>query len=146
MQRALDRGEFPNAYRADGPAGEGTGPWMIPKDDLIAEGFVPGGGRTEIEPEPEHTTEIREHSRGPRSDGPTPDEVADLADKLAKAETEAADYRRRAEVAEAIAEERGAALEDTRLALRALIEGTGGRAPSEMPPVASVTTPEGAQT
>jgi hypothetical protein len=92
LQRALDKDKFPNAFRADGPA---EGAWMIPKDDLIAQGFIPGAGRTETDIEETTTTQ--------------PSDVADL--------------RRRAEVAEARSEERGKALDDMRTALRMLEAG-----------------------
>ncbi len=109
VRRRLDADEFPNARRLDGPAGTETGPWVIPTEDLIAAGFElhqPAGP----DPTPPPTTAEPER----------PD-----VGRLDELEKENADLRRRAEVAEAIAEERGLALDDARLALRALTAHTG---------------------
>lgn len=123
IQRRLDKGKFPNAYRADGPKGEGSGPWKIPLADLLAEGFVPGGGRTFVTEQPntpiDPTGAVGET---PHMDV-TPGEVEQLQSKLDEAERERSDLLRRAEVAEAIAEERGKALEDVRTAMRMLEAG-----------------------
>lgn len=143
LARTLDQDKFPGAYRADGPAGEGSGPWMIPKADLLAEGFIPGGGRAEAEPDEVSKLETAE-------DGAT-DRWRELrlAASISDLETlraEVAELRRRAEVAEAVAEERGKALEDTRLALRALTAGTPEKTPSDSPPAASPASSGGSRT
>lgn len=123
IQRRLDKGKFPNAYRADGPKGEGSGPWKIPLADLLAEGFVPGGGRTFVTEQPntpiDPTGAVGET---PHMDV-TPGEVEQLQAKLDEADRERSELLRRAEVAEAIAEERGNALEDMRTTLRMLEAG-----------------------
>lgn len=71
-----------------------AGAWRIPVADLIAAGF---------------------HLRAPEP--AVAEELTELRARLAEAEA-------RARVAEAVAEERRQALEDTRLALRALTAGT----------------------
>ena len=81
IQRALDAGKFPDAYRDDGHAGPGSGPWRIPKSNLIAEGFIPGGDRA---------------LDSDRS-APTPTAAAELDAMRA----ELAECRHRAEMAEA---------------------------------------------
>ena len=53
----------------------------------------------------------------------TPDEVGQLQSKLDEADRERSELLRRAEVAEAIAEERGKALDDMRVTLRMLETG-----------------------
>ena len=94
------------------------GAWRIPVADLIGAGFslrVP-------EPVAEAQAE----------------ELADLRARLAEAES-------RAKVAEAVAEERLHALEDARLALRALTSGTAPLAapePATVPVVAEPAPPE----
>ena len=131
LQRALDKDKFPNAYRADGPAGEGKGPWMIPRRDLLAEGFTPGAGRTFVDESDATAVATQPHTPiGPQgSNGETSlmDEISgeleELRSKLAKAEDERADLLRRAEVAEAIAEERGKNLDDVRTAMKMLEAG-----------------------
>jgi len=40
LRRRLDSDEFPNARRIDGPAGTGTGPWVVPIADLLSAGFT----------------------------------------------------------------------------------------------------------
>ena len=121
LQRRLDKGKFPNAYRADGPKGEGTGPWMIPLADLLAEGFHPGGGRTFVTDNDASQSSQQSKTATPTESAPT--ELEELQSKLDKAEREHAEILRRAEVAEAIAEERGKALDDMRTTLRMLEAG-----------------------
>ena len=135
LQRALDKDKFPNAYRDDGPAGEGSGPWMIPKADLIAEGFIPGGGRTFVATD---ATPIGTQQEPHTPIGPTADETVgetspmdltphveleQLQAKLDESERERSELLRRAEVAEAIAEERGRSLDDVRTAMKMLEAG-----------------------
>ena len=74
------------------------GVWRVPVDDLLA------AGATLHAPSP-------------------PDPIPVAPDELERLRTEVAEYRRRAEVAEAVAAERAAALDDARLALRALTAG-----------------------
>ena len=139
IQRRLDKGKFPNAYRSD----EGSGPWMIPKADLIAEGFIPGGGRTFVAPD---ATPIGAQQQAHTPIGPTVgetssmdvtphSEVEQLQAKLDEVGRERAELLRRAEVAEAIAEERGNALEDVRTAMR-MLEAGQSRSPTVLQNVA----------
>ena len=64
------------------------------------------------------------------AEGPAPTE----SDELAKLRADNAELRRRAEVAEAVADERGRALDDARLALRALTAGPDPVSAAETPP------------
>ena len=128
LRRARERGEFPNAYKAD----ESTkAPWMIPVTDLIAAGFTPGAGRT-FSDAPDATPVGTQPNTpiGPQgSNGETSlmdetsVELEELRSKLAKAESERAELLRRAEVAEAVAEERGKNLDDVRTAMKMLEAG-----------------------
>jgi len=106
IRRALDAGRFPQAKRADGPGGPGSGGWLIPVTDLLAAGFRLG------RPAPPESAE----PVSPNSQIQAPD----TPDELARLRAEIAGLRRRAELAEALAAERGRHLEDLRLALRAL--------------------------
>jgi len=110
VRRRLDADKFPNARRLDGPAGTESGPWVIPVGDLIAAGLQPG------KPSPPDA-----------QSEPAPETVADLpasqTDELRRLETENADLLRRAEVAEAIAEERERTIEAQAQALRMLEAG-----------------------
>jgi hypothetical protein len=101
LKRLLDKGEFPNARRTVGPRGPDTGPWEIPYRDLTAAGLKVNQGA------------------GP--DVPTTT-VVDL-DVVARLRDENAELRRRAEVAEARADERERVIEVQAVALRALTAG-----------------------
>ena len=90
IRRWKDAGKLPDAVMVDGV-------WRVPVEDLLAAGAQLHAPTPPDEPDPT----------------PPPDELERLR-------TEVAEYRRRAEVAEAVAAERGAALDDARLALRAL--------------------------
>ena len=90
---------FPNSYRS---ASRAQSPWLIPVTDLIAAGLTPGKPAPPEEPP------------GPAEPSPT---------ELDALKAENVELRKRAEIAEAVAEEREKALEDTRLALRALSAG-----------------------
>lgn len=94
LRRRLQRGDFPGAYQDP----EQRGAWLIPVADLLAAGLS-------LVPE---VVEDRPAALG---------EVEQLR-------AEVVSWRERALVAEAVAEERGAALEAERLALRALGEAT----------------------
>ena len=149
LRRARERGEFPNAYKADDSA---KAPWMIPVTDLIAAGFTPGAGRTFSDATAEGTqpnTPIGpQGSHGETSlMDETSVELEELRSKLAKAESERAELLRRAEVAEAVAEERGRNLDDVRTAMRMLEAGqtsepvldlTDDMNPTELPDVGNV--------
>lgn len=105
IRRRLDSGAFPGAVRDQehGPhRGAGGAVWRIPIEDLLAAGLVLHAPTAAEEPTP-----------------PAPVVVSDA--ELLRQELEV--WRRRAEVAEAVAEERGHALDDARLALRALTAG-----------------------
>lgn len=150
LQRALDKDKFPNAYRADGPAGEGKGPWMIPRSDLLAEGFKPGAGRTFVDESDATAVGTQPHTPigPPQAPGETSlmDEtsgaIEELQSKLDESERERSELLRRAEVAEAIAEERGRNLDDVRKAMKMLEAGQSSTvldlsedAPTEAPAV-----------
>ena len=96
IRRRRDKGDFPNSYRS---ASRAQSPWLIPVTDLIAAGLTPGKPAPPEEPP------------GPAEPSPT---------ELDALKAENAELRKRAEIAEAVAEEREKALEDTRLALRAI--------------------------
>ena len=51
ITRKLDADMFPNAHRTDGKKGPGSGPWVIPTDDLIAAGLQLHALTTSDEPE-----------------------------------------------------------------------------------------------
>ena len=97
IARRLEAGRLPNAYK------DSAGEWRVPVADLEASGlrlYAPSG------PDPEPVTSL-------------PDE----AEALAEVKAELDEWRRRAEVAEALAAERERALERADLALRALTAG-----------------------
>src|SRR5690625_5674373 len=102
------------AGKLEGVQPDGTGGYRIPLTSLSDAGLM---DRTTPPPGVTATTTT------PAAD-PHGDTVADLRDRLAAAE-------RRAEVAEARAEERGKALDDARLAFRALSAGSDQQAPAE---------------
>ena len=106
VRRKLDAGLLPGAIRSDGPAGAGTGPWSIPAVELIAAGIDLGGAQ-------------RAAVVTPANDSPA----------ITAVDLEA--LKRRLAVAEAIAEERRLALDDARLALRALASGNVSPAPPD---------------
>ncbi len=113
LRRRLDSDEFPNASRLDGPAGTGTGPWVIPIADLLGAGFTlhsPDDDRAEDKPD-DHGVELRIH---------------DLEHELAL-------ERERRRAAEAIAAERAAALDDLRTALALAQRMLGTSAPTPTP-------------
>lgn len=95
--RMLDADELPGATRDD------AGTWSIPADALLAAGLTLHAP-SPPDPEPSTSTPV---------DAPAPTE----ADDVAKLRAELADWQRRAEVAEAVAAERAAALADVRQAL-----------------------------
>ncbi len=113
IRRKLDAGAFPGAVQDTEP-GRGGSVWRIPVTELLAAGFVLHAPTPPEEPVP-----------------PAP------ADTDLRAENE--QLRRRAEVAEAIAEERGRALDDARLALRALTAGPTPTEPTPAPPPSPIT-------
>ncbi len=101
IRRRLDSGDFPHARREPGREGPGTGPWLIPVDDLLGAGLVLGKlGSGEV------VDEGNERSAA--------------EDVLRRA---LADALRRAEVAEARAAERERVIEAQELALRTLMAG-----------------------
>lgn len=120
IRRRLDAGDFPGAYRDAPGTSRGPTAWRIPVTDLLAAGFT-----LHAPTPPEDTPQGQP--------GPDPSGTPRDLDRL---RTEVAELRRRAEVAEAIAEERGRALDDARLALRALTAG-----PPVTPEPATVATP-----
>lgn len=111
LRRWLDAGRFPNAERNE------AGVWVVPVEELLAAGVRLHASK----PEPAPTSQPR------LTPTPEPSELDRLRDELAA-------WRLRAEVAEAVAAERGDALADARLALRALTAG-------DIPEPASSSTP-----
>jgi hypothetical protein len=101
IRRRLDSGDFPHAHREPGRQGPGTGPWLIPVDDLL------GAGLIVREPGPSDAVEEN-------AEQSAAEEVLRLA---------LADALRRAEVAEARAAERERVIEAQELALRTLMAG-----------------------
>jgi len=103
LRRRLADGAFPNAVKDDGPSGA----WRLPVTDLEAAGLPVTVPRPTPDPVP-----AQDDTR-----------LAEAEERARAAEDRARSAEERARVAEAIAEERGKALEDTRLALRALTAG-----------------------
>jgi len=106
LRRRLAEGAFPNAVKDDGPSGA----WRVPVTDLEAAGLTVTAARATPDPVPD----------------PVPDLAAQMAaaeERVRAAEDRARNAEERARLAEAVAEERGRALDDTRLALRALTAG-----------------------
>lgn len=99
VSRWLDRHELEGARQDD------EGVWLIPRAAIL--GKLPTGAPGEPPP------------AGPLPAIGSPKN----ADELERLRAEVSELRRRAEVAEAVARERGDALEDARLALRALAAG-----------------------
>lgn len=116
LRRWLQTGKVPGAIRTD------DGGWAIPVEGLLAAGahlHAPGG------PDPGVTTSVsRDHEPGPAG---TLDALRAEVDELRMEVTLA---RLRREKAEAIAEERGRALDDARRMLRML---EAGPAPAHEP-------------
>lgn len=125
LRRRLTDGAFPNATKDDGPSGA----WRIPVTDLEAAGIPVTAARPTPDPVPDHDARLAEDHDARLAEA---DERARLAEERARvAEV-------RARIAEVIAEERGKALEDTRLALRAL---TAGVPPVPDPAATTTQTP-----
>lgn len=103
IRRRLSAGEFPNATQ---DTSDRLMPWRIPVDDLLA------AGMTLYAPTPAD------------EDEPAPQVQHEQRDELDVLRAEVAEWRRRAEVAEAIADERAARIEDLGVALRALAAGS----------------------
>lgn len=115
--------------------------WQVPMTALIAAGLITGEGpRTTVQTAPSAPQPTL-----PAEATGQPQELAELTARLHELEHQAAEWRRRAEIAEARAEERGRALdalhtaqETERLALRMLT--TGPTTPETARP-ASVSPP-----
>lgn len=85
LKRALAAERFPNAYRTAGPAGAGTGPWLIPVVDLLAAGYHPNAPDS---PDPGSEEQVSEEADLP----PVPltwEEYARLRERLARGEEQA---------------------------------------------------------
>lgn len=105
LRRRLSDGAFPNATKDPGPSGA----WRVPVTDLEAAGLTVTAATATPDPVP-----------------PVPDlaaRIAEADERVRAAEDRARNAEERARIAEAVAEERGRALDDTRLALRALTAG-----------------------
>lgn len=113
--RMLADGELPGAHKTDGA-------WTIPLESLLAAGLTVNAPSP---PDP---------APAPPDAAPLPPPAARVdAAELDRVRSEAIEWRRRAEVAEAIAAERAAALEDVRAAL--------AMAQRMLPPVATMALP-----
>jgi hypothetical protein len=109
LRQRIEGGGFPGAFRQPTTRGTGTGPWLIPIADLVASGM-----------NVDDSTAVR---RVPRANG---------EDEIERLRAELAHERELRLIAEAVAEERSAALEDARLALRAIAEaGAASASPGE---------------
>lgn len=101
IRRRLDDDQFPGAHRVNGMKGPGTGPWVIPVEDLIAAGLSPNAYVNETPDEPD--------GRG----------VEDrLRDDLSRARDEITRLRHEKDLAVAVADERDRSLADLRSAMR----------------------------
>lgn len=119
VRRRLNAGSFPHAWREDRREAPGSGPWQIPVTDLIAAGLD-----VHATDRPEQSQEtVRGLSHDTTQDSPEP--TGELVGRLGEMERERDEWRRRAEVAEARAQERQAHIEDLRMALRQLEAQTG---------------------
>ena len=112
IMRALADGKFPTAVKDD------TG-WSIPLGDLLAAGFAPNRPSPPDTP-PGQGGHGGDHHPDHGHDTPADGQVAALSAKLAEAEAELVRWRERAQVAEAVANERGERVADLRTALRML--------------------------
>ena len=95
---------FPGAHRTDGP-GSRTGQWLVPTADLVAAGF-------------------NLNTLGAASLEPPKVSVSERMEEIEALKGELAEWRRRAEVAEARAEERERVIEAQAAALHALDRAT----------------------
>lgn len=108
--------------------------WKVPMTALIGAGLIDGEGPRREEVAPEAVSEAKDEPQEekPREDGSA--RVEELLEALREVERERDEWRRRAEIAEAVAEERKyslealrAANESERLALRMLTAGDSPR-------------------
>ena len=123
--------------------------WQVPVTALVACGLLPGEGPRGGQ----HSGRTEAAQQGAQGDSAQPERLEELTAQVRELEREVLEWRRRAEVAEARAEERGRALdalqvanEAERLALRMLTSGTPTPAPRQpvqesTPPADSVTFP-----
>jgi hypothetical protein len=118
LRRRLADGAFPNATKDAGPSGA----WRVPVTDLEAAGLPVTLPRPTPDPVP-----TQDDAR-----------LADAEERARAAEERARNAEERARYAEGIAEERGKALDDARLALRAL---TAGVPPVPDPSATTTQTP-----
>lgn len=107
IRRARVAGKLANVEQ------DGTGGWRIPAPSLVEAGLL------DRATSPTRADTVTPHGVSPDTtpSDVTPSQVAELRTKLAEAE-------QRAAVAETIAAERGQALDDMRLSMRALTAGT----------------------
>jgi hypothetical protein len=115
IRRRLDADEFPNAHRDDGKQGPGSGPWLIPVEDLLGAGLKLHAPTPPDEPKP----------------AAEPDEVEALRVEVAHLKERLADKDQIIEV--------------QNIALRALQAGPVSSSPATVPtPVAQPSGPEAA--
>jgi hypothetical protein len=104
IRRKLDAGDFPNASRGDGRQGPATGPWVIPVTDLLGAG-------------------LQLHAPTQEAAGQSAPNEKPVVSDLERLQVELAEWRRRAELAEAIAVERDRTIEVQSAAMRMLNVG-----------------------
>ncbi|MBV6763060.1 hypothetical protein [Rhodococcus opacus] len=124
ITRRIDQLRDGGAYK------DSAGAWVIPLGALLHAGLSPGRPAS-----PDTVTRPQEDTQGQGDRWYTPEEVAELRERAAEAET----LRRRAEVAEALAAERERVIEVQARALRMLEAG-------QRPPDAVESTPAPAST
>ena len=122
IRRLLDADAFPNAVQEEQP-GKGTSArvWRIPAPDLLAVGLVPNRSADSPADRPEAAGNLSE-AQGGQVPG---QELEQLRGDLDR-------ERERRQAAEALAAERGQALDDLRLALR-LLEAANPGGPGPLP-------------
>lgn len=111
IRRALDAGQFPDAYREHGSKGPETGQWRIPVTSLIQAGFTLNAPK----PEPAASVSASHDIAVREGRSPALNELADIESRI-RLEGERDKW-------EAIAAERGQSIEHLKLALRALPSG-----------------------
>lgn len=123
VRRRLDAGDLPNAYRADGPEGPGTGPWQIPVPDLLAAGIDVA--------RPDRQTVAEQGGQAGDTDR---EQGHDTARRLAELERDLAVEAERRRAAEQLATERSERIDDLRRSLRVLEARVGSPGGPETAP------------
>lgn len=139
IQRYLARGAMPGAYLDE------NGVWSIGVEDLLGAGF-----RVDAPTPAEGTAHGPQRGRADVEAGGAahPAEDAEIRRRIAELESELAEARRRADVAEAVARERSEQITDLRRTVAALEAGLSDRVPREpaappAPPAPASPRPRG---